>query len=223
MENKDFHEKDLGNIINNFPNLKNIKNKNKIIVFKLESWNIHNDYKNKCIIIYSIISDSIKELKENFKEQDLKIIFDYNSKQLDYKILIRENAFLYLIKNLSSLDYIKKLCRYCYSVPILFKGLLNISNTKLKDLTFSDLPRARSSDNFLDLINEYKEIQHFFKKNEILNLWKVYLNLYYRQSKIEELTNAKVKFNSIDKDLYSSIITEASDYIDNVHIKKNYV
>lgn len=153
MENNDFDKKDLEDILNNFPNLKNIKNKN-LIIFKEESWDIlQKDCKNKLTIIYSIISDSVNMLEENINEDHLKLIFDYNDKHPDSKIPFKENAFLFFIGKLSSLEYIKKLCSHCYSIPLLFEGLIKINSSKeLKDLTIHDIPYITPNDNILDLI-----------------------------------------------------------------------
>ena len=206
---------EITKIIDNFSSLKNISFKELIYYFnpkKLE--NLPEQYQNKVIIIYSAISDDTKILKEKNinNEKDLKILFTYNEKQQDNKILIKEQFFSYFIKILSSSNQLKKFCKYCYSIPILFDILSKNSKPPLniKEMfTHEDLPEIKAcDDNILLLIDQYEEIKIYFKNDEILSLWKDYLEKSKQNLDIRKLEEIKYKFISINKEFYSSIIEE---------------
>ena len=89
---------ELANIIDNFPNLKNISKKEDIICFKNEILdNLPKQYKNKFRIIYSAITDQIDILDINYNyKEELQILFDHNEKQHDNQELVGKNFFLFL-------------------------------------------------------------------------------------------------------------------------------
>ena len=206
---------EITKIIDNFSSLKNKSFKELIYYYnpkKLE--NLPEQYQKKVIIIYSAISDDTKILKEkniNNKE-DLKILFTYNEKQKDNKILIKEKFFSYFIKILSSSDELKKFCNYCYSIPILFDILSKNSEPPLnikENLTYEDLPEIKAcDDDILLLIDQYDKIKIYFKNDEILRLWKDYLEKSKQNLGIHKLEKIKDKFISINKEFYSSIIED---------------
>lgn len=107
LEKKTFEQNDFIKIIKNFPNLKN--NDLRIHIFFLINLDYLKEYKNKFLVIYSVITDITDDLNDSIKEEDLRILFDYNEKQKNDKIPIRKNFFSYFIEKLP-LNYIKKLC-----------------------------------------------------------------------------------------------------------------
>lgn len=93
--------------------MKNISKKKDIICFKPEILdNLPKQYQKKFRIIYSVISDQtdiLGDKKNNyFYKEELKILFEYNEKQHDNRILLGKNFFSYFIDIISSKD-IKKI------------------------------------------------------------------------------------------------------------------
>ena len=208
-------KEELTQIIDNFLSLKNITFKELVYVFKGEKLdNLPEQYQTKFIIIYSAISDDINILKEKNinNSEDLEILFTYNEKQKDYKILIKKQFFSYFIKKISSSEKLKKFCNYCYSIPILFDILSKNSKPPLKikeKLTYEDLPEIKAcDDDILILIDQYEEIKIYFKNDEILRLWRSYLEKCKHNLNIRKLEEIKNKFISINREFYSSIIEE---------------
>ena len=163
-------KEDLTNIIDNFQKLKYISNKEKIennkeIINKLPS-----QYQKKFIIIYSAISDQIDNIidkTDNYNEE-IEILFNYNKKQPESKILIKEKFFSYFIDKISSKD-IKKFCNYCLSIPILFNILSQKANLlKIEDkdkIIYDNLPKIESlEDDIILLIDQYEKFKICLKK-----------------------------------------------------------
>ena len=225
LDNKDFNQNQFEKIIQNFPNLKCEDIRNKIFIFKKDSLDfLQKDYKNKFLIIYSVISDTTEELRDIKEEDGLNILFDYNEKNKVYKIPIKKNFFSFFIKKLSNIEYIKKLCHNCNSVSLLFECLFEFRASKnIKDLTINDLPEPNNAENILDLIEKYEKIKGFFKENEINKLWRKYISLYnseQKQGSIQKFQKIKEKFESTNNNqFYKNIIKELSDNIDNLRKK----
>ena len=212
LKNNENKSHSLFKILDNYPYFKIVYNKKKenpLQKINFESFSKIKNY-NKLIIIYSVIQDSIDLLNE-FKEDDLDIFFQYNEVQKDSPILIKKNIFNFFVGKTNDINNVKKICRSCESVPLLFEYIIGFSSAinKINNITINDIPQNISlKDNLIELIEKHERIRDIFKKDEIIKLWRKYLILCYQKNNINELEEIKEKFYSINKDLYEILINE---------------
>ena len=205
----------LLDLLDNFPYIKLIS-KNKLLQeVNFQNFQKYKNY-NKLIIIYSIIQDSINYLV-NFKENDLKILFQYNEIQKDYPLIIKEKIFKLFINKTNNINNIKKICKSCESIPSLFNYLISLDSNKIKEIKnirIDDLPHNISlKDNLIELIGKYEKIKGIFLDNEIHKLWKKYLNILYKVGQMQELEQIKEKLKEINENYYKNIINEITNAI----------
>ena len=214
LDTKENKIQSLLEILDNYPYIKLLYKRNKLLqkinFEKIKNSN-NNNY-NLLIIIFSIINDSF-DLLNDFKEEDLKKLFQYNETQKDAPLIVKKNIFEFFAKKTNKADYLKKICKSCESIPLLFKCLLDLDKEKtkeIKNLTIDDLPENISKeDDIIELIEQYDKIKEMFSENEINKLWKKYLTLLYKVKKIEELEIIRDKLISYNKDnCYQIIIDE---------------
>ena len=215
LEKKVDKRHDILDILNYLPYIKVVYEKDK----RLGKIDFNSFPKNKnltnLIIIYSIIQDS-SDLVKGFNENDFDFLFKYNETQKDSPLYIRKNNFILLLDKIKNLDNIKKICRYCESIPLLFEYLLSVPSDKLqeiKNLSINDLPNINPKDNLIELIEKYETIKDIFKEREIIKLWKNYLSNLYSKKSIAELEQINEKLISIDNDFYLNLIAEINTEI----------
>ena len=216
LETKEEKHSAILGIFDNYPYLKIIYQKNKPLrKIKFESLTSYKNYK-KLITIYSIIEDSTNLLNE-FKEDDLNIFFQYMETQKDDPLYIKKNIFKFFINKTKNIQSIKKICKSCESIPLLFDNLLELPADKIneiKNLLIEDIPQNFSfEDNLIDLVEKYEKIKVIFAENEIIKLWKKYLNLWYKKKTIPDLEEIRDKFSTINRNFYTTIIDEINDEI----------
>lgn len=198
---------DILEILNYLPYIKVVYKKDKSLP-KIDFNSLPKNKNYKILInIYSFIQDSTDLLKE-LEENDFKIIFEYNEMQKDAPIFIRKNIFVFLLEKIKNIENIKKACKYCESIPLLFDYLLSAPSDKMqeiKNLTINDLPSINPKDNLIKLIEKYENIKNIFKEKEIIKLWNNYLIPLYSQKSITELEQINEKLFEIDKDFYFNL------------------
>ena len=171
---------------------------------------VKNKYYTNLIIIYSFIQDSTHLLKE-LDENDFNFIFTYNEMQNDAPIFIRKNIFHFLLEKIKNIENIRKIFKYCESIPLLFDYLISAPSDKIqeiKNITIKDLPNINFEDNLIKLIEKYETIKDIFKEKEIIKLWKNYLSPLYSQKSISELEQINEKLIEIDRNFYSNLTEE---------------
>ena len=170
LQDKKDVRNELMSTLSNFPYLIVKYERNKLLPkIDFEPFK-ENKYYKKLILIYSIIQDST-ELIEDFTEDNIEDFIKYNEIQKDQPILIKKNIFDFFISKTSKEDFIKKICKSVYSIPLLFDCLIGLNEEqlkKIKGLTSIDLPNEYSKDdNLIELIEKYEKIKKAFLEKEI--------------------------------------------------------
>ena len=223
LQNNKHNNDDLEKIIEKFPSIKVVYDKNKRLpIENIGSLPIGIGIKKKLLLICSIIQDQTDLIKE-FHKEDIDIINEYNENTKDIKFIIpiKKNIFNYFIKNLNQdeRDYIIKVCKNCKSIASLVDYLKSDDSKIIKDLTSNDMPKIFCyNNNFKELIEGFVKIKDLFKENEIYNIWKKYLDKYCFRKSIEELEDIKKSF-LINEQFYEKII----EYISIEIVKKGKI
>ena len=210
LEKKKDKIHDLFQVLNYLPYIKVVYKKNKPLQKIDFDSLVKNKYYTNLIIIYSFIQDSTHLLKE-LDENDFNFIFTYNEMQNDAPIFIRKNIFHFLLEKIKNIENIRKIFKYCESIPLLFDYLISAPSDKIqeiKNITIKDLPNINFEDNLIKLIEKYETIKDIFKEKEIIKLWKNYLSPLYSQKSISELEQINEKLIEIDKNFYSNLTEE---------------
>ena len=205
----DKEKEELLGIFNNFPKINILYDADKLpLINDFKSFSIPKGICNKLKIIYSIIKDS-SNLLDEFYEDYIDTINEYNRNNISSPIPIKKNIFNFMIDKLNNPEKIKKVCLNCESVHVLFDYLLSINNKKIKDLTYEDMPKfneIKNINDFIDIIDKCEKIKHMFKENEILKVLLQFINFYSKNSNIKDLESIMEKLSSIDKQFYEKII-----------------
>ena len=217
LKDKNGKEKDdLKSLFDTFPSFKIIYSKDKLKNIDFTLYDLDNKLLNHLKIIYSVITDTTTELNDFFDDY-INTIEIYNKCHKEYQIPIRKNVFDFLMNKLEG-EKFKKVCKNCENVPILFDYLLS-SNSKKINLTINDMPdiiEIKEKKDFLELIDKYEKIKDFFKENEILKIWDIYIGFLVKNNSIEELESIKDKLNSINKQFYEKNIDHVCSEISNI-------
>ena len=218
LQNKKDDRDELMLTLSNFPDLI-IKYERDKLLPKIDFEALKNiKYYKKLVLIYSIIQDSI-DLLGDLTEDGIVDFIQYNEIHKDQTILIKKNIFDFFISKTSKAEYIKKICKSVYSIPLLFNYLIELNKdkeqfSKIKGLTFNDLPSEYSKDdNLIELIGKYENIKEAFSENEIDKVWKKYLSQWYQVKNIQQLEQVIVKLNSINEKYYTNITDEIKNEI----------
>ena len=218
LQNKKDDRDELMLTLSNFPDLI-IKYERDKLLPKIDFEALKNiKYYKKLVLIYSIIQDSI-DLLGDLTEDGIVDFIQYNEIHKDQPILIKKNIFDFFISKTSKAEYIKKICKSVYSIPLLFNYLIELNKdkeqfSKIKGLTFNDLPSEYSKDdNLIELIGKYENIKEAFSENEIDKVWKKYLSQWYQVQNIQQLEQVIVKLNSINEKYYTNITDEIKNEI----------
>ena len=218
LQNKKDDRDELMLTLSNFPDLI-IKYERDKLLPKIDFEALKNiKYYKKLVLIYSIIQDSI-DLLGDLTEDGIVDFIQYNEIHKDQPILIKKNIFDFFISKTSKAEYIKKICKSVYSIPLLFNYLIELNKdkeqfSKIKGLTFNDLPSEYSKDdNLIELIGKYENIKEAFSENEIDKVWKKYLSQWYQAKNIQQLEEVIVKLNSVNEKYYTNITDEIKNEI----------
>ena len=218
LQNKKDDRDELMLTLSNFPDLI-IKYARDKLLPKIDFEALKNiKYYKKLVLIYSIIQDSI-DLLGDLTEDGIVDFIQYNEIHKDQPILIKKNIFDFFISKTSKAEYIKKICKSVYSIPLLFNYLIELNKdkeqfSKIKGLTFNDLPSEYSKDdNLIELIGKYENIKEAFSENEIDKVWKKYLSQWYQAKNIQQLEEVIVKLNSVNEKYYTNITDEIKNEI----------
>ena len=218
LQNKKDDRDELMLTLSNFPDLI-IKYERDKLLPKIDFEALKNiKYYKKLVLIYSIIQDSI-DLLGDLTEDGIVDFIQYNEIHKDQPILIKKNIFDFFISKISKAEYIKKICKSVYSIPLLFNYLIELNKdkeqfSKIKGLTFNDLPSEYSKDdNLIELIGKYENIKEAFSENEIDKVWKKYLSQWYQAKNIQQLEEVIVKLNSVNEKYYTNITDEIKNEI----------
>ena len=218
LQNKKDDRDELMLTLSNFPDLI-IKYERDKLLPKIDFEALKNiKYYKKLVLIYSIIQDSI-DLLGDLTEDGIVDFIQYNEIHKDQPILIKKNIFDFFISKTSKAEYIKKICKSVYSIPLLFSYLIELNKdkeqfSKIKGLTFNDLPSEYSKDdNLIELIGKYENIKEAFSENEIDKVWKKYLSQWYQAKNIQQLEEVIVKLNSVNEKYYTNITDEIKNEI----------
>ena len=199
-----------------FPKFKIIYSKEKLKIIDFKLYDLPKGLLNKLKIIYSIIIDTTEELND-FYEDYINIIYIYNQYHKGSPIPIRKNVFNFLINELNE-EKIKKVCKNCENVPILFDYLAS-SDPENINLDANDMPTImaiKEKKDFMELIDKYEKIKACFKENEILKIWNIYIGFFAQNNSIEDLESIKDKFISINKQFYEKNIDYIYSEISNI-------
>jgi hypothetical protein len=217
LKDKNGKEKeDLKSIFEeSYPKFKIIYSRDKIKNIDFKLYDLPTGLLNKLKIICSVIIDTTKELNDFYKDY-INIIYIYNQYHKDSPIPIRQNVFNFLINELNE-EKIKKVCKNCENVPILFDYLATSDSEKI-NLDANDMPTIREIEikDFIELINKYEKIKSCFKENEILKIWHIYIGFFVQNNSIEDLETIKDKFISINKQFYEKNIDHICIEISNI-------
>ena len=218
LQNKKDDRDELMLTLSNFPDLI-IKYERDKLLPKIDFEALKNiKYYKKLVLIYSIIQDSI-DLLGDLTEDGIIDFIQYHEIHKDQPILIKKNIFDFFISKTSKAEYIKKICKSVYSIPLLFNYLIELNKdkeqfSKIKGLTFNDLPSEYSKDdNLIELIGKYENIKEAFSENEIDKVWKKYLSQWYQAKNIQQLEEVIVKLNSVNEKYYTNITDEIKNEI----------
>ena len=199
-----------------FPKSKIIYSKGKLKNVDFKLYDLPTGLLNKLKIIYSVIIDTTEELNDFYKDY-INIIYIYNQYHKGSLIPIRKNVFNFLINELNE-EKIKKVCKNCENVPILFDYLAS-SNSKKINLEANDMPtimEIKEKKDFMELIDKYEKIKSCFKENEILKIWHIYIGFFVQNNSMEDLESIKDKFISINKQFYEKNIDYICTEISNI-------
>ena len=217
LKEKNGKEKeDLKSIFETFPSFKIIYSKDKLKNIDFKLYDLPKGFLCNLKIIYSVITDTTTELSD-FYDDYINIIFTYNKSHKESPIPIKKNIFDFMMNKLNE-EKLRKVCNNCENIPILFDYLLS-SDSKKINLSFSDMPdfiEIKEKKNFLELIDKYEKIKDFFKENEILKIWDIYIGYFAKKNSIEDLESIKDKLISINKQFYEKNIEHICSEISNI-------
>jgi len=217
LKEKNGKEKEeLKSIFETFPSFKIIYSKDKLTNIDFKLYDLPKGLLCNLKIIYSVITDTTTELSD-FYDDYINTIFIYNKIHKDSPIPIRKNIFDFMMNKLNE-EKLRKVCNNCENIPILFDYLLS-SDSKKINLSFSDMPdfiEIKEKKNFLELIDKYEKIKDFFKENEILKIWDIYIGYFSKKDSIEDLESIKDKLISINKQFYEKNIEHICSEISNI-------